>query len=81
MTWLTRLYLKWRNRTDSAWKPTGYAYRFDGHDEAKAVQAATRAAVEAENRRLLAAQRCQPAKAAQKPKRAENVVAMRKVAK
>ena len=32
-----------KRKPDAAWKPTGYTYRFTGHDEALGVKAVERA--------------------------------------
>ncbi len=56
-TWLRRLY-RWREPTDDpAWHPTGYTYKFTGHDEALGVEAARMAERMAISRRRQEAQR------------------------
>jgi hypothetical protein len=47
----------WTAKTDPAWAPTRLMQKFVGYDEQKIHQAATRAAIEAEQRRILAAHR------------------------
>lgn len=44
MNWLGRLYRRWLNRHDPAWKPTGLKFRTPlGYDEAAAVASSKRA--------------------------------------
>ncbi len=53
---------------DPAWMPTRLTQKFSGYDQSKAVRAATRAAIEQEQRRFLAAHRIElPAAAAPEP--------------
>jgi hypothetical protein len=81
MSWFSSLYLKWHDRADTAWKPTGYLYRFTGHDETKAGRAITRAAIEQQQRRLLARKRGEPNPPKVRLKaRAPNVVTIRRQA-
>jgi hypothetical protein len=48
---------------DPAWRPTRLVQKFQGYDESKAKRAATRAAIEQEQRRFLAANRVGPSSA------------------
>jgi hypothetical protein len=59
MRWLLHL-LGVDDEPDTAWRPTGYAYRHTGHDEALGVAAAKRSDDLAEARRKFAARRAQP---------------------
>jgi hypothetical protein len=51
--------MRWRNRHDPAVRVTGYSYRFEGHDEAKADAARHRRAEHERQTRKLADSRIQ----------------------
>ena len=78
MNFFTRLFLRFRDRHDSAWAPTGYSRKFDhvGHDEAKASDAARRADLHAKRSRKAAADRALPK--APRKRLPANVAPMRK---
>ena len=59
-------------KPDAAWKPTGYTYRFTGHDEALGVKAVERAKLAEAQKMITEANR------ATAEKRESNVVKMRK---
>ena len=61
-----------KRKPDAAWKPTGYTYRFTGHDEALGVKAVERAKIAAAQKLVSEANRA----VAVRP--ASNVVKMRK---
>ena len=61
-----------KRKPDAAWKPTGYTYRFTGHDEALGVKAVERAKLADAQKMVTEANR------ATAEKRESNVVKMRK---
>ena len=61
-----------KRKPDAAWKPTGYTYRFTGHDEALGVKAVERAKLAEAQKMITEANR------ATAEKRESNVVKMRK---
>ena len=55
-------WLGFHDGPDPVWKPTGYSYRHQGHDEETALIATARSQHLADQRRKLAAVRSQPPK-------------------
>jgi hypothetical protein len=66
-----------KSAPDLAWKPTGYRYRYTGHDESLELASAHRASENATKRTAMAAQRSMPV-AAQLPARSANIIDIRR---